>query len=116
VTERPGGFTARAPVFYGYSAEKAGISQTEVPGEMNRTGARCDPMSIPLTQPCPQCEADMELLTTDDDGEVVVYECPDCGFQVENRVEEDEPDDDQESDIPLDADEELETFEPDDAS
>jgi Zn ribbon nucleic-acid-binding protein len=86
------------------------------PAETNRTGARCDPMSIPLTQICPQCEADMELLTADDDGEIVVYECPDCGFQVENRVGEDESDDDQEPDAPLDVEEELETFEPDDAS
>ncbi len=74
-------------------------------------------MSIPLTQPCPQCEADMELLTADDDGEIVVYECPDCGFQVENRVEDDEPDDDQESAAPPHDDEdESETSEPDDAS
>ena len=75
------------------------------------------PMSIPLTQPCPQCEADMELLTTDDDGEIVVYECPDCGFQVENQVADDEPDDDHESDAPaLDSEDELETSDPDDAS
>ena len=75
------------------------------------------PMSIPLTQTCPQCEADMELLTTDDDGEIVVYECADCGYQVENRIADDEQEDDQEPDAPpLDAEGELKTFEPDDAS
>lgn len=75
------------------------------------------PMSIPLTQTCPQCEADMELLTTADDGEVVVYECPDCGCQVENRVEDPEPDDDQDStELPPGDQESLEGLEPDDAS
>ncbi len=52
-------------------------------------------MPIPLTQPCPQCEADMELLTTADDGDIVVYECPDCGCQVENEVKDDVAEDDQ---------------------
>jgi Zn ribbon nucleic-acid-binding protein len=51
-------------------------------------------MHIPLTQPCPQCEADMELITTDDDGEIVVYECPDCGFQAEHQVTAEAADDD----------------------
>lgn len=75
------------------------------------------PMPIPLTQTCPQCEADMELLTTADDGEVVVYECPDCGCQVEQRVEDAEPDDDQDSPEPPPDDEDaLEGFEPGDAS
>ncbi|HYM90881.1 MAG TPA: hypothetical protein VEW91_04525 [bacterium] len=47
-------------------------------------------MTIPLTKACPQCEGEMELLTADDTGEVVVYECPDCGYQVENRVDDSE--------------------------
>jgi hypothetical protein len=58
----------------------------------------------------------MELLTTADDGEVVVYECPDCGCQVENRVEDDEAEGDQHSnELPPD-DDALEALEPDDAS
>jgi Zn ribbon nucleic-acid-binding protein len=52
-------------------------------------------MSIPLTRTCPQCDAEMELLTADDDGEIVLYECPDCGFQSEHRVEADERDRDE---------------------
>ncbi len=47
-------------------------------------------MSIPLTQPCPQCEGEMELVTADEAGETVVYECPDCGYQVESPVADDE--------------------------
>ena len=62
-------------------------------------------MSIPLTQPCPQCEGEMELVTTDDAGEVVVYECPDCGYQVETPVEADE---DESQGRPQPADEPLE--------
>jgi Zn ribbon nucleic-acid-binding protein len=52
-------------------------------------------MSIPLTQICPQCDSDMELLTADDDGEIVLYECPDCGFQSEHRIDADERDRDE---------------------
>ncbi len=71
-------------------------------------------MSIPMTRSCPQCEAEMELLTADDDGEIVVYECPDCGSQIETRVHEDEAEEDQESRTPPVADEaEFEEFEPD---
>ena len=75
-------------------------------------------MSIPMTRSCPQCEAEMELLTADDDGEIVVYECPDCGSQIEAAVHPDESDgDDQESVAPPDADEaQFEEPEPDDAS
>ena len=47
----------------------------------------------------------MELVTTDDAGEVVVYECPDCGYQVETPVEADE---DESQGRPQPADEPLE--------
>jgi DNA-directed RNA polymerase subunit M/transcription elongation factor TFIIS len=49
-------------------------------------------MAIPLTKPCPECQEEMELITADDVGEVVVYECPECGYQEETRVERDELD------------------------
>jgi hypothetical protein len=60
----------------------------------------------------------MELLTADDDGEIVVYECPDCGSQIEAAVHPDEPEGaDQEPGAPPDADEiRFEDLEPDDAS
>ena len=63
-------------------------------------------MPIPLTRACPQCEGEMELLTTDDDGEVLLYECADCGYQVEMPAEgeEDALDDEEESEPQLDAD------------
>ncbi len=37
----------------------------------------------------------MELITADDVGEILIYECPECGHQEEIRVEseEDELDD-----------------------
>lgn len=71
-------------------------------------------MSIPMTRSCPQCEAEMELLTADDDGEIVVYECPDCGSQIEARVHDDEPEDDQDSGTPPDPGEaEFDVPEPD---
>jgi Zn ribbon nucleic-acid-binding protein len=60
-------------------------------------------MSLPLTMPCPQCGADMELLMEDVSGQVVVYECTDCGYQAEERVEdilEDLPSGDDEDDEP----------------
>jgi len=65
-------------------------------------------MAIPLTRSCPQCEGEMELLTTDDDGEVLLYECADCGYQVEMPAdgEEDALDDEEESEPPFDADDE----------
>lgn len=45
-------------------------------------------MTIPVTKACPHCEGEMELLTADDTGEIAVYECPDCGSQVEHRVDQ----------------------------
>jgi len=40
----------------------------------------------------------MELLTADEGGEVVIYECPECGYQIEAPVEseDEEPEDRQE--------------------
>ncbi len=58
-------------------------------------------MSIPFTKPCPECEQDMELVTADDVGEIVVYECPECGYQEETRI--DREDDDLDEPQPLDA-------------
>lgn len=46
-------------------------------------------MAIPLTRTCPECQEEMELITTDDVGEILVYECPECGYQEETRVERD---------------------------
>jgi len=43
--------------------------------------------TIPLTKACPECQEEMELITTDDVGEVLVYECPECGYQEETRIE-----------------------------
>ena len=48
---------------------------------------------IPLTRVCPECQEEMELITTDDVGEVLVYECPECGSQEETRIESDAEDD-----------------------
>jgi len=36
----------------------------------------------------------MELITADDVGEVLVYECPECGSQQETRIEKDTDDED----------------------
>lgn len=36
----------------------------------------------------------MELITADDVGEVLVYECPECGSQEEMRIENDAEDED----------------------
>jgi DNA-directed RNA polymerase subunit M/transcription elongation factor TFIIS len=44
-------------------------------------------MGIPLTKTCPECQEEMELITSDDVGEILVYECPECGYQEETRVE-----------------------------
>jgi len=57
-------------------------------------------MSIPFTKPCPECEEDMELVTADEVGEIVVYECPECGYQEETLIERE--DDDLEEPQPLD--------------
>jgi rubredoxin len=55
---------------------------------------RDDPrVAIPLTRICPDCQEDMELITADDVGEVLVYECPECGSQEEIRVENESEDD-----------------------
>lgn len=50
--------------------------------------------AIPLTRVCPECQEEMELITADDVGEVLVYECPECGSQEETRIENDAEDDD----------------------
>jgi rubredoxin len=50
--------------------------------------------AIPLTRVCPECQEEMELITADDVGEVLVYECPECGSQEETRVENDTDDED----------------------
>lgn len=39
----------------------------------------------------------MELITADDVGEILIYECPDCGHQQETRVE---TEDDETEDLP----------------
>lgn len=44
-------------------------------------------VAIPLTRVCPECQEEMELITADDVGEVLVYECPECGSQEETRIE-----------------------------
>ena len=56
--------------------------------------------AIPLTRVCPECHEDMELITADDVGEVLVYECPECGSQHELRIEN-ESDDPPETDTLL---------------
>jgi len=71
-------------------------------------------MPIPLTHPCPQCEADMELMTTADDGDVGVYECPECGYQVENEVADDEIDDQISNEPPSDEDQDSHDLPSDD--
>ena len=43
--------------------------------------------AIPLTRVCPECQEEMELITADEVGEVLVYECPECGSQEETRIE-----------------------------
>lgn len=65
-------------------------------------------MTLPLTRPCPECGADMELLVSDDAGAVVLYECTECGFQTQEVVDEEfEEPTDEELDEDLE-DEELE--------
>ena len=68
-----------------------------------------------MTVSCPQCEADMELLTTDDDGEIVVYECPDCGSQLEAPIQDGDLGDDHELPASPDVDD-TEVESEDDAS
>ncbi|HXX38922.1 MAG TPA: zf-TFIIB domain-containing protein [bacterium] len=50
-------------------------------------------METRFTKTCPECQEEMELITADDVGEVLVYECPECGYQEESRVERNESDD-----------------------
>jgi transcription elongation factor Elf1 len=50
--------------------------------------------AIPLTRVCPECQEEMELITADDVGEVLVYECPECGSQEEMRIENETEDED----------------------
>ncbi len=63
--------------------------------------------SVPLTRTCPECHEDMELITADDVGEILVYECPECGYQEEIRVEPDE--------ASLSDDDDVESLDPDEA-
>ncbi len=51
-------------------------------------------MSIPLTKSCSECQGEMELITADDVGEILIYECPECGHQEETRVEKVDTEDD----------------------
>jgi transcription elongation factor Elf1 len=50
--------------------------------------------AIPLTRVCPECQEEMELITADDGGEILVYECPECGSQEETRIENETEDED----------------------
>ena len=54
---------------------------------------RDDTREIPLTRVCPECQEEMELITADDIGEVLVYECPECGSQEEIHIENESDDD-----------------------
>jgi|GEM_PF-1047426 len=67
--------------------------------------------AIPLTRVCPECQEEMELITADDVGEVLVYECPECGSQEETRIESEDEDGDASTllgpDVWLDEDEET---------
>lgn len=49
-------------------------------------------MEMPFTKNCPECQEEMELITADEVGEVLVYECPECGYQEETRVEREDGD------------------------
>ncbi len=72
-------------------------------------------MPIPLTKTCPECQEEMELVTADDVGEILVYECPECGYQDETRIEtEEEPEDFRfpPADLLRDDETELEQLEP----
>ncbi len=75
-------------------------------------------MAIPLTKLCPECQEEMELITADDVGEIVVYECPECGYQEETRIENEDELDELRFPGPADLQDEDETktdqLEPDD--
>ncbi|HKX17626.1 MAG TPA: zf-TFIIB domain-containing protein [bacterium] len=60
---------------------------------MSDRSRRDDTREIPLTRVCPECQEEMELITADDVGEVLVYECPECGSQEEIRIENESEDD-----------------------
>lgn len=51
-------------------------------GEENTTTSRRHGVELPLTQPCPQCGAEMEPRRAVRRGRVI-YDCPDCGHQME---------------------------------
>lgn len=61
---------------------------------------RDDTREIPLTRVCPECQEEMELITADDVGEVLVYECPECGSQEEIRIENESEDDETAATLP----------------
>jgi DNA-directed RNA polymerase subunit M/transcription elongation factor TFIIS len=75
-------------------------------------------MAIPLTKICPECQQEMELITADDVGEILVYECPECGYQEETRVEREDEGLDElpppgSADLPDDEDMGVDQLEPD---
>jgi DNA-directed RNA polymerase subunit M/transcription elongation factor TFIIS len=79
--------------------------------EVSPAHRRVRRMGIPLTKACPECQEEMELITSDDVGEILVYECPECGYQEETRVEKEDTgvDDVQVLELPeLSADDEAE--------
>jgi len=50
----------------------------------------------------------MEVVTADVRGEIVVYECPECGYQEETLIEhEDDDDEPQPLDVPAALDEDY---------
>lgn len=69
-------------------------------------------MAIPLTKTCPECQEEMELITADDVGEILVYECPECGYQEETRVEANEEPEDRPLPAPVDFLDESDEIEP----
>jgi DNA-directed RNA polymerase subunit M/transcription elongation factor TFIIS len=77
-------------------------------------------VELPLTEPCPQCGADMEPRKTARRGRTI-YECPDCGHQMEvtearegqaagreRGINVDLDDDEEENELKEDDDEEKE--------
>ena len=69
-------------------------------------------MASPFTKICPECQEEMDLITADDVGEILVYECPECGYQEETRVASE--DDDLDESQPVDVAELLADDEADD--
>ena len=72
-------------------------------------------MELPLTEPCPQCGADMEPRKTARRGRTI-YECPDCGHQMELTETHDGQVAGQErdEDVDLDSEDEFKEDEEDD--